>query len=566
MKNRHRLAAAATILFFASLAFAQTPAPPTTKPADHPARPKLVVLIVVDQMRADYVDKFRSQWTGGLKRLLEQGAWFRAAAFPYAATETCVGHATISTGAFPASHGMIANAWWDRETQKMVTCTSDPAATNLAYAGAQVKGGDSAVRMLVPSFAEELKFQSAGGTRVVSFSLKARAALTLAGHRADATAWLDPDAGALVTSSVYGTAPFLEDFAKKHPATQDLGKTWALSLAKNSYLYEEKAFAASEVPGWTPGFPHPLRGKDAAASSDKIYFSEWAASPFADTYLTHLAEAAVDSLSLGKTASTDFLGISYSSVDYVGHTFGPRSWEIQDILIRLDKDLAELFAYLDQKLGRGNYLVALTADHGVAPIPADMQRTGVDADLILLPKLKERIEAALEPFNYPKPAIARIVGNDIYFSPGIYARLKDDPPGMRAVLEAASSMLGVASVYRAEDLLSRTQSLDNARTAFALNYFPGRSGDLFVLQKPYWLTENAAEGAERRTGTGHGSPYYYDQRVPFLLMGYGIHPGEYFDPVTPADIAPTLAALCGVTLATRDGHILVQAMSTRPGK
>src|SRR5712692_8984407 len=261
-----------------------------------PARPKLVVLLVVDQMRGDYVDKFLPQWTGGLRRLVEEGAWFRDAAYPYADTATCVGHATISTGAFPTTHAMVANAWWDREAQKMVTCTEDPNAKNLGYAGVSATGGDSARRMELPAFAEELKFQSGGATRVVTFSLKARSAITLAGHKADATAWLDPDAGALVTSSVYGTAPFLEDFAKKHPATQDLGKTWALSLAKNSYLYEEKAFAASEVPGWSPGFPHPLRGKDGAASSDKIYFSEWAASPFADTYLTHLAEAAVDSL------------------------------------------------------------------------------------------------------------------------------------------------------------------------------------------------------------------------------------------------------------------------------
>src|SRR5579863_4833666 len=137
------------------------------------AKPKLVVLIVVDQMRGDYVDKFQAQWTGGLKRLVEEGAWFRDAAYPYAATETCVGHATISTGALPATHGMVANAWWDRDAQKMVTCTSDPNAKNSAYAGAAVKGGDSAWRMEIPAFAEELKFQTSGATRVVTFSLKA---------------------------------------------------------------------------------------------------------------------------------------------------------------------------------------------------------------------------------------------------------------------------------------------------------------------------------------------------------------------------------------------------------
>ena len=173
------------------------------KKAVRSQRPKLVVMIVVDQMRADYVDKFRGQWSAGLKRLVDEGAWFREAAYPYAATETCVGHSTISTGAFPAEHGMVANAWWDRETQKMVTCTSDPSVKNSAYAGGTTKGGDSAWRMQMPAYAEELKFQTGGATRVVTFSLKARAAITMAGHKGDAATWFDTGTGAWVTSSPY---------------------------------------------------------------------------------------------------------------------------------------------------------------------------------------------------------------------------------------------------------------------------------------------------------------------------------------------------------------------------
>src|SRR5271154_1858616 len=160
-----------------------------------PSRPKLVVLIVVDQMRADYIDKFRGQWSGGLKRLVDEGAWFRAAAYPYASTETCVGHATISTGAFPASHGMVNNVWWDPAAKKSVACTDDSNAKNIGYAGGAVKGGDSAAAMLLPAYAEELKFQSGGATRTVTFSLKARAAITLAGHKADAATWYEPSSG-----------------------------------------------------------------------------------------------------------------------------------------------------------------------------------------------------------------------------------------------------------------------------------------------------------------------------------------------------------------------------------
>src|SRR6266446_7932274 len=195
-------------------ATAQAPPPRAIarKMAQVPAKPKLVVLLVVDQMRADYIDKFLPQWTGGLKRLVEEGAWFRDAAYPYATTETCVGHSTISTGAFPATHGIVSNSWWDRKTQKMVTCTSDPNAKNLGYAGGTPKGGDSAVRMAVPAFAEELKFQSGGGAHVITFSLKARAAITMAGHKADNVTWFD--SGTWTTSDVYGTHPFPQEYAK----------------------------------------------------------------------------------------------------------------------------------------------------------------------------------------------------------------------------------------------------------------------------------------------------------------------------------------------------------------
>src|SRR6266481_5716250 len=229
------------------------------RPQGAAAKPKLVVLLVVDQMRGDYVDKFLGQWMGGLKRLVQEGAWFRDAAYPYAATETCVGHATISTGALPATHGMIANAWWDRDSQKMVTCTFDPNVKNQAYAGGSATGGDSAWRMRLPAFSDELRFQSGGATRVVTFSLKARAAVTMGGHKADAVTWFDN--GSWITSSAYGSMPFIEDFVKAHAMKVDYGKSWELSLPKSAYFYDEKATGAEAAEGWELRFPHPLRGK-----------------------------------------------------------------------------------------------------------------------------------------------------------------------------------------------------------------------------------------------------------------------------------------------------------------
>lgn len=534
-----------------------TAAPVAAKAAAHP---KLVVMIVVDQMRADYIDKFVGQWKGGLRRLVERGAWYRAAAYPYAATETCVGHSTVSTGAFPATHGMIANAWWDRDAQKNVTCTSDPKAKNIAYDGGSAKGGDSAWRMAVPAFAEELKFQTGAGNRVATFSLKARAAITMAGHRADAVTWFD--AGAWTTSNIYGLMPFVEDYAKAHRVKNDLGKTWNLSLPRSEYWYNEKATGAHPPQGWDLTFPHPLRSKDGGSEADEIFYEEWASSPFADSYLTKLAETAVDSLGLGRGGGADFLGVSYSSVDYVGHAFGPRSWEIQDVLVRLDRDLRELFAHLDQKVGAGNYVVAFSADHGVVPIPEDMQSTGADAGWLNLADVKSAAETALEPLGYPKPAVTGMSAGELYFAPGIYDKLQSDKASLKAVIDAIERVPGVLSVYGAEDVAGRPPTKNPLKDAVDLGYFAGRSGDLLIVPKPYWPMGffQGGDAAKRGYGTTHGTPYYYDQRVPILLMGWGIQPGQYLREVTPADIAPTLAVLCGITLAGRDGHVLTEAV------
>ena len=567
-------------LFFTALSVtaatsrAQTPAAkPKPKPPAEPAaaqtqHPKLVVLLVVDQMRADYVDKFRGQWSGGLKRLVDEGAWYRAAAYPYAATETCVGHSTISTGSFPSTHGMVANQWWDRASQKTTTCTADSSVQNIGYAGTPTKGGDSAVRMLMPSFAEELRFQTGGATRIVTFSLKARAAITMAGHKGDAATWFEN--GGWVTSSVYGTMPFIETYAKEHPVSEDYGKTWKLSLPESDYFYDEKAFGASTPPGWTLEFPHALRGGTDSTKPDADFYNQWSTSPYSDDYLTHLAEAAVDSLGLGKSGATDFLGVSYSAIDYVGHRYGPRSREIQDILITLDRSLGELFAHLDRKVGRGNYVVALSADHGAVPIPEDMARTGVDAGLLHLPELKAAIVKALEPFNFPKPTnaqdaqfpIASISSGDLYFDPSIYEHIRDTSGAMQAITDAAMSVPGVGAIYWSEDLQNSAPTQDRIRAAVKASFLPGRSGDLYFVPKPYWLIDSSLKDSKPSGGTGHGAPYNYDQHVPVLLMGYGIQPGEYFREVTPADIAPTLAALTGVTLAPRDGHILAEALAT----
>ena len=561
MKRCTGLIFAVMMLGLSAAAGAQTPPRPVPKAVNSTAPPKLVVVIVVDQMRADYIEKFRGHWTSGLKRLVEQGAWFREAAYPYAATETCVGHATISTGALPAMSGMVANAWWDRETQKMVTCTADPKAKNSGYAGTAAKGGDSAWRLRVPAFADELRFQAGAATRVVTFSLKARASIMLGGHKADAATWFEGDGW--VTSNVYGTLPFIEAYAKAHPVKEDYGKTWTLSLPRSSYLYEEKAIGAMAPSGWDLSFPHPLRGKSGGNEADEAFYRQWATSPFANTYLTKLAETAIDQLGLGKGGGTDYLGVSYSSTDYVGHSFGPQSWEVQDMYARLDKDLGELLKHLDEKVAAGNYVVALSADHGVVPTPESMSQTGADAGELHMPDVQQKIEDSLQAFGYTAPAVARITSADVYFAPGIYQKLKAEPSALSAVMDAIRGVPGVADVYRAEELTDRPATNSPFRAAESDSFFPARSGDLLIVPKPYWHFVYSPSGRSRDDGTGHGTPYYYDQRVPILLMGRGIQKGEYFGSVTPADIAPTLAALCGITLSTHDGRVLSEALSKK---
>jgi hypothetical protein len=190
-----------------------------------------------------------------------------------------------------------------------------------------------------------------------------------------------------------------------------------------------------------------------------------------------------------------------------------------------------------------------------------MQKTGADAGVLHLPYVQEKIEKALEPLNYPKPAVKRITGSDIYFAEGVYDKLKGDATAMSAVLDAIKSAPGVVEVYRAEQVADRPATYNPLREAMAYSYFRGRSGDLFIVPKAYWLMDSTPAGKSRPYGTGHGTSYNYDQHVPILLMGYGIQPGNYYGNVTPADIAPTLASLCGITLAPRDGHVLAEALA-----
>ena len=521
--------------------------------------PKLVVVIVVDQMRGDYIERYGHQWTKGLRRLVKQGAWFRQAAYTYMNTITCAGHSTVSTGSIPATHGIILNAWWDRESGKQVSCTEDPKAQTISY-GAPARGAHSPWRLQVPTLADELRAQSGGKARVVTMAIKPRAAIMLAGHRSDSTTWYEASSGAWATTTALTAAlvPFMERFMKSHPVERDAGKTWTPLLPESAYLFEDAGPGERPPTGWGDSFPHPLGGSHE--KPDAEYYRLWGESPFADEFLGEMAEAAVNELGLGKGPGTDYLGMSFDALDSVGHAFGPHSREVQDMLVRLDATLGRLFAFLDRTVGSENYVVALSADHGVAPVPERMVREGFDAGRVGTVEVVNRIEKALEPIWGAGKYVARMSYPDLYFLPGVYAKLLADPAAMRAVKDAISSVPGVLRMFGSEELLDARGSEDPMKRAAALSFYPGRSGDMVIEPRPYWFFVTNAATRSAGSATTHGTLYGYDQRVPVILMGPGIKRGEFLSDATPADIAPTLALLCGITLAKADGRVLSEAL------
>lgn len=515
--------------------------------------PKLAVLIVVDQMRADYVDRFQGDWNGGLKRLVTKGAWFTEAAYPYLSTFTCSGHATIGTGAYPRTHGIFQNQWFDRDRKAIVTCTQDPSVKPVSYAK-EVKGGESAAALVVPTFAEEMARQR--GAHVASLSLKARSAIMLAGHRGDAVTWLSDSLDGWETSTAFSPAvvPAVSAFLAANRIESDYGKIWDRQMPASRYGNPDAGLGEAPPNGWNAVFPHVLKGKPGDSSPTDAYYAQWERSPFADAFLGRMAASLVESMQLGKHDTTDVLAISFSSPDLVGHVFGPRSQEIEDLYIHLDRTIGSLLDRLDALVGPDNYVVALSADHGVTEIPEQTRASGKSGGHIDSRGVFDAIERAAVRTAGPGPYLSRLSSNDVYFEPGMFEKLKKTPSGIEAVLRAATARPGVQRVFRGDELVSASRSSDSLTRAAALSFVKERSGDLVLAPSPGWLSSNAA-------GTTHGSANPDDRRVPIILFGNGIKPGKYPAAASPADIAPTLAALCGITLSRADGSILKAALN-----
>src|SRR4051812_1056914 len=501
--------------------------------------PKLIVVLVADQMRADYLERYASKLNGGLHRLMENGAWFQRAAYPYLNTITCAGHSTIGTGTFPYQHGMFLNTWFDRKTGKATECTDDRKEKEINYNG--LTGlGDSGRRIQRPSLADFVRRQRG---HVVTLSLKARSAIGLAGHGGDVVLWFDTRGG-WTTSTAFtkSPTPFVQQFIAENPVESAYGHAWERLGDASAYQGKDDDPAERAPTGWTRTFPHVIGSK--SGKPDQEFFGHWMRSPLSDAYLGKFAAAAADALRLGRGQQVDFLGVSFSALDLVGHAYGPDSQEVQDMVARLDVTIGALLDHLDRTVGAGNYVIALTADHGVGQIPEDTGQGGRETNV----ETTAAIENALAPLLGPGKYVANAAYTDIYLQKPALKRMKKDPAVRSAVLNALRGLTGIAQAYTADEMMAAgaRSSSDPLKRAAALNYYPGRSGDVIIVPRENWILSTSA--------TTHGTLYPYDQRVPVVFYGAGVKKGQFTADATPADVAPTLGALAGIPFRTTDGR------------
>jgi predicted AlkP superfamily pyrophosphatase or phosphodiesterase len=487
-------------------------APPEAVP-----KPKLVLAIVVDQFRYDYTMRFRDDYHAGLAKLLDRGAVFTDAHHRHSTTVTAVGHSTFLSGAPPSASGIIANEWFDRETGKTVTSVSDPKTKLIG--GVPGQPGSSPRRLEVSTVVDELKIQG-GESHAIGVSIKDRGAILPAGHMADAAYWYDPDSNNWVTSSFY---------------TSDL-PTWVQAVnAKHGY---QRALGAT----WFPVDDKDGSGKPfctMVAGSETRFCGGLEATPWGNELIEEFAEGALDGEKLGRHSGVDVLTVSFSSNDYVGHAVGPDDPAVRDMAIRTDRLLGKLLDYVDQRVGAGNTLVVLTADHGVAPVPEVNEKRSMPggrlSDMDVMKAMTVALVKRYGPGNW-------FTGGTVtmpYLNWELIRTKKLDLAEVESVAaEAARMVAHIARVYTRQQLLSGTVQRDPIGDSMSLSFFAPRFGDLIILPEPYYLFD--------ATGTTHGTPYDYDTHVPLIFYGPGIKPGTYKTRVAVNDVAPTLAEILHV--------------------
>jgi predicted AlkP superfamily pyrophosphatase or phosphodiesterase len=481
-----------------------------------PKKPKLIVAIVVDQFRYDYLLRFRKDYTAGFKTLLEQGAVFDDAHYIHYPTVTAVGHSTFLTGATPSLSGIVSNSWYDRESKKNVTSVSDD---NTSLVGAPNSGGSSPRRLLVSTLGDEIRMQGVD-SKVIGISIKDRSAILPAGHMANAAYWFDSKTNQWVTSSYYMNAlpAWVASVNAAKPASRAEGASWFALDAKHG----------------DPPLCTMLQDQKDVRTCGSLE-----ASPWGNELIEELAVRALTEEKLGQHAATDLLTVSFSSNDYVGHAVGPDDPEVRDISIRTDRLLGKLIEAAAKQAGMDNVLFVLTADHGVAPVPEVNTARKMPGGRLRNDLLTTTLQTALDKKYGPGKWIDGAAGEALYLNQSLIAQYKLNKADVeRTAADSLRQLPHIFRVYTATDLREGRIMNDNVSAALSYGFYEQRSGDIFVIPEPFYMYD--------ATGTTHGTPFDYDSHVPVIFMGAGIKPGHYYQKIAVNDIAPTLAAIDGV--------------------
>ncbi len=504
-------------------------------------RPKLVVGIMVDQMKQEYIWRFQGGFgEGGFKRLMNDGFAAQNGHYNYASTSTGPGHASVYTGTTPSVHGIVNNTWYSRLLKRGVYCAEDTSA--VAVGGSLRNGRISPMNLYSSTITDELKISTMQQGKVVAMSIKDRGSALPGGHYSDGSYWYDSNTGNFMTSTYYmdELPDWVKKFNDRKLADHYSNQTWRLSKPISSYTQSgpddspyERGFRGKD----TPTFPYDL--SELRATNGK--FGLIRSTPFGNTILNDMALAAIDGESLGADAITDFLAVSFSSTDYMGHNFGPQSKEIQDAYIRLDKEIERLLDALDDKVGKGNYVVFLTADHAVAENSQRMKDDKFRVNNIDIQGLSQALDSAVKAKFGDAEWFETSRGYDLFLNHDLVKEKKQDLYAMQLfVAQEAMKFEGVYMALTGTDLVRNSYG-DLMRKLIQSAYHTKESGDVKLILDPAWQ----AGGAK---GTGHGNAWTYDTHVPIIFYGWGVQPGTSVRKMHITDIAPTISMLLQIRL------------------
>jgi len=501
-------------------------------------QPKVVVGIVVDQMRQEYLTRYWDRFSdSGFKRLINEGFRYDNCQYDYIPTLTGPGHASIYTGTTPAFHGIVANDWYDRQYGDMLYCAQDDGAKVLGGMGK----GMSPKNMQSTTITDQLALYTQFQSKVIGISIKDRGAILPAGHSAQGAYWYDAQSGKLVGSNWYEDQlpQWVLDFNKRNLAMHYLDGNWETLYPINTYTTsapDSNAYEYQLISGQPPEFPYDLK----RIRKDKGY-KLLALTPFGNSFVTQAALSALSEEELGHDAITDFLCISYSSTDYAGHYFGPQSVEVEDMYLRLDQEIAQLLKALDDQVGKGAYTVFLTADHGANDVPALMHDHKMPGGLLKTDSLEQVIKKWLFTQYADSSLLLKLSNEQVYLDHVKLKQLKLSVHEVAAKLgKRLSDFPGILKTYDATKLQQIPRSTGHKLDDMMyMGYQEQRSGDLIMLTAPGWMDYGAK-------GTTHGSGFSYDTRVPLLFFGSGIQHGRSSSEVYITDIAPTICQLLGI--------------------